>query len=73
MAHAEMISWADALEPPRTIFLGLDHDRQVGVLVVVPTELLPEPGSLLQICGRFQEGQYATLIFSAEEVHALRP
>ncbi len=70
MVDENFTSWANTLEPVKTVFLARDYHRQSGVLVVIPAESLPLTDSLLQICGRYQDGHGGT-IFNAEEILVL--
>jgi len=46
-----MIKWAQSIPPLTTIFYSLDFQSLEKVLVVTPTILLPDPGTLWQACG----------------------
>jgi len=47
----DMIDWAEEIEPRNSIFGTLDFKTMQGVLIVTPTDLLPDPHSLWQVCG----------------------
>jgi hypothetical protein len=54
LADTYMVNWATGIEPPRTIFVAMDYLTNQGVLAVVPTDLLPETGTLAQFCGQWE-------------------
>jgi hypothetical protein len=54
LADTNMINWATNIEPPRTIFLAINYLTQQGVIAVIPTDLLPETGTLTQFCGQWE-------------------
>lgn len=54
LADSYMINWAEGVEPPKTIFLSLDYLSNKKTLVVLPTTLLTQTGTLMQICGRWE-------------------
>ncbi len=54
LPDASMITWAETLEPLRSLFYTLDYRSSEKVLVVSPTSLLPAPGSLWQVCGEWE-------------------
>jgi hypothetical protein len=54
LADTYMVNWATALEPPKTIFLAMNYINRQRVLAVIPTELLPETGSMTQFCGQWE-------------------
>jgi len=54
LADSYLISWAEGIEPPKTIFLSLDYLNGQKAMVVIPTIALPETGSLTQICGQWE-------------------
>ncbi len=54
LADSYMIHLAEGLEAPVTIFVALDHLRGGKVMAVIPTDLLPETGTLTQFCGQWE-------------------
>jgi hypothetical protein len=54
LADSYMINWASGIEPPKTIFLTLDYLNGKKVMAVVPIKMLPETGTLVQICGQWE-------------------
>jgi len=54
LADSYMINWAEGIDPPKTLFVTLDYLNKRVTLVVVPTTLLPETGTLTQICGQWE-------------------
>jgi hypothetical protein len=50
-----MINWAEELDPLTSVFYTLDYQSSQKVLVVAPTELLPAPNSLWQVCGEWEQ------------------
>jgi hypothetical protein len=54
LADSYMINWAEGIEPPKTIFLTLNYLNNKKALVVLPKTLLPQKGTLMQICGRWE-------------------
>jgi hypothetical protein len=52
LADSNMINWAQDIDAPQTIFAAMDYLKDERVLVVVPTELLPQSGTWVQICGQ---------------------
>ena len=54
LADSNMINWAEGIDPPKTIFLAMDYLNAQRALVVIPTTLLPQTGTLTQICGQWE-------------------
>lgn len=54
MADPYMIAWTDTVEPGESMFYSLDFQSMKKVLIVTPTDRLPAPGSLWQICGEWE-------------------
>jgi hypothetical protein len=76
-AHPDvnLIAWANSIEPLHTIFLTLDLRSNRKVMILAPTDLLPETGSTVQICGKFDSDPDLSPydIFYAETVQNLSP
>jgi hypothetical protein len=51
LADTNLIATMEDISPPSALFYTLDYRSNQSVLVVVPIELLPEPGSSLTLCG----------------------
>jgi len=76
LADSYLITWAEGVEPPKTIFLALDYHNDQKAMVVIPTALLPdETGSFMQICGQWETDpnlrDYG--IFYGQEIQILYP
>jgi hypothetical protein len=54
LADPNMIAWAEDIEPLKSMFYTLDYRSSQKLLMVAPTELLPQPGSLWQVCGEWE-------------------
>jgi hypothetical protein len=54
LADSNMITWAENIDPPKTIFVTMDYLNPQRVLVVIPTTILPKAGALTQICGQWE-------------------
>jgi hypothetical protein len=54
LADSNMINWAESIEPPKTIFLTLDYLTDKNTMVVLPTTLLSQADTLIQICGEWE-------------------
>jgi hypothetical protein len=54
LADSNMINWAEGIDPPKTIFVAMDYLKAQRALVVIPTTLLPQTGTLKQICGQWE-------------------
>ena len=54
LPDTNMIEWTAKIEPMKSIFSTLDYNSMKSVLIVTPTELLPEPNTLWQICGEWE-------------------
>lgn len=54
MADPNMIAWTDTVEPGESVFYSLDFRSMEKVLIVTPTDHLPEPGSYWQVCGDWE-------------------
>jgi hypothetical protein len=54
MADPYMIAWTDTVEPGESMFYSLDFQSMKKVLIVTPTDRLPAPDSLWQICGEWE-------------------
>jgi hypothetical protein len=57
LPNSDLIQWAESIEPGTSIFYTLDYHSWRNILVVVPTTLLPQPGVLWQVCGKWEEDQ----------------
>jgi hypothetical protein len=55
MADARMINWAGEVVAPKTIFLSMDYLSHGKAMVVLPPDLLPQPGVLTQFCGQWEQ------------------
>jgi hypothetical protein len=51
LADTRLIAALSAIRPGTSLFSALDLQSDEGVLVTVPTEKLPSPGSLVRLCG----------------------
>jgi hypothetical protein len=73
LSDSYLIAWAEGVEPPKTIFLTLDHHNDQKAMVVIPTALLPETGVFMQICGEWESdpnlSEYG--IFQGREIQIL--
>jgi hypothetical protein len=54
LPDANMIAWAEDLQPLTSLFQTLDYPSLERVLVVAPTAILPPPGSSWQVCGEWE-------------------
>lgn len=65
-----LIAIVESISPLNSIFYGLDLQTGQAAIVVVGTELLPEPGNLIQLCGELSFDPEVTpyTFFFAEEV-----
>jgi hypothetical protein len=54
LADSYMINWVARIEPPKTIFLTLDYLNNQKAMVILPATLLPQTGTLMQICGQWE-------------------
>ena len=70
LGDGNVIRWTDSVNPAQTIFLTLDHYSDRSVFVVIPTALLPGPGSTVQLCGDYDDSPEITehRIFYAMEI-----
>jgi len=57
LPNSDLIQWAESIEPGTSIFYTLDYHSWRNILVVAPTTLLPQPGTLWQVCGKWEEDQ----------------
>jgi hypothetical protein len=75
LAENNLIQWTQTINPPKTIFLTLDYNAKQKVLLVVPTNLLPKPGTFIQACGNFESDPVLSpfAIFYAEQIQVLSP
>lgn len=75
LPSTDMIKWTDEIEPRNSLVATLDFNTMQGALIVTPTNLLPEPHALWQVCGewdsRFSMGGYS--IFYVREQAAISP
>lgn len=53
LPDSAMINWATRLEPRSSLFSSLDYNSMRDTLILTPTNILPEPGTLWQVCGEF--------------------
>ncbi len=54
LPDSDMIQWAEKIEPATSMFVSLDYRTMKDVLIVTPTNLLPRPNTLWQVCGRWE-------------------
>jgi hypothetical protein len=54
LPDSAMIAWAADLKPTTSLFVTLDYLSMKNVLIVAPTNLLPEPGTLWTACGKWE-------------------
>jgi len=75
LADSNLITWAEGIEPPKTLFITLDYHNDQKAMVVIPTTLLPTTGSFMQICGQWETdptlSEYG--IFYGNEIQILYP
>jgi hypothetical protein len=55
LPDANMITWAEGLDPLHSVFYALDYASSRKVLVVSRTALLPPSNSLWQVCGEWED------------------
>ena len=67
LPDGNMINWAGSIEPTNTVFLTLDYLLHQDVMIVVPTKLLPKPGTFIQMCGQYQT-DYVIKTFYVDEI-----
>lgn len=69
-----LIAIVKSISPLNSIFYGLDLQTGQAAIVVVSTELLPEPGNLIQLCGELSFDPTFTpyTFFFAEEVRLVQ-
>jgi len=60
----------ESIAPPSTIFYAMDIKLNQQAIIVVETDLLPEPGNLIQMCGDLSYNPEVTpyAVFFTEEV-----
>lgn len=75
LPNSYLISWAESIEPPKTIFLTLDYLNDQRVMVVIPTILLPKTDTFMEICGQWETDPklIGYSIFNGREVQILLP
>lgn len=58
------------VEPPKTIFYSVDLATNQQAFIIIETDLLPEPGSLLHFCGEYSFDPEVTpyAFFYAEQI-----
>jgi len=65
LGDTHLIAWTGALAPSKTILQAYDYSSNEGILVVAPLNILPEPGTTIQVCGEYDNtpslSQYAIL------------
>ncbi len=54
LADPNLINWAIKAKPPVTMFYALDYRTYGKALISIPNKLLPQPGTLLEICGKWE-------------------
>ena len=50
-----LAEWLEGIAPGTTLFYSLDHRSNRAALVIVPTPLLPEPGTVVEMCGYWED------------------
>lgn len=68
LPDSNLIAAMGSLDPLNSLFYGLDLETNRQAIVVVSTDLLPEPGSLIQLCGDWDDYSIAYEFFFAEQV-----
>lgn len=51
-----LVQWLETVKPSTTLLNTLDYQSNKAVLVTVPTSMLPEYGSAVELCGRWEKG-----------------
>jgi len=75
LADSSLITWAESIDPPKTIFATLDYNTQGKVLVVIPSSLIPNTDSVFQICGEWEADPQLSIygIFYGRKIQILHP
>jgi hypothetical protein len=70
LPDSNLISIMDSIAPLNTLFNGLDLQNNNEAIIVVETDLLPEPGNLILLCGELRYDPEVTpyRVFYAEQV-----
>jgi hypothetical protein len=70
LPDSNLISIMDSIAPLNTLFNGLDLQNNSEAIIVVETDLLPEPGNLILLCGELSYDPEVTpyRVFYAEQV-----
>jgi hypothetical protein len=65
-----LAEWLEDIGAPTTLFYSLDYRSNRAVFVIVPTSLLPEDGTVVEMCGNWESDSSLTAysIFMAEAV-----
>jgi hypothetical protein len=53
LADENLIQAMTSINPPSTLFYALDFQTNTEVLVIIKTDILPRPGRILSICGKW--------------------
>ena len=74
LPDANLITAMNGITPPSTLFYALDLQTNQEAILVVETDLLPQPGTLVQFCGRLDYNPDVTPypIFHAEQVNVVQ-
>jgi hypothetical protein len=49
---SNFIKWSDAIKPGYSLFYGLDYRTNSKTFVLLPTDILPAPPTVIEICGQ---------------------
>jgi hypothetical protein len=73
LVDPEFVLWLERINPPQTLFYTIDQRTLRKALVSTSPEVLPKPGTWLELCGRWETDTRLTAydIFYADEARPL--
>jgi hypothetical protein len=74
LPDSKLISIMEHIDPSNSLFYALDLQTNHEAIIIVETDLLPEPGTLIQLCGKLNPDPETPpyMLFFADEVLLLQ-
>ena len=74
LPDSKLISIMEHIDPSTSLFYALNLQTNQEAIIIVETDLLPEPGTLIQLCGELNPDPETTpyMLFFADEIRVLQ-
>ena len=74
LPDSKLISVMEHMDPSNSLFYALDLQTNQEAIIIVETDLLPEPGTLIQLCGELNPDPETApyMLFFADEIRLLQ-